>query len=384
MLICCHGKGKIYLSVFILFLFFVFAFLLGFPSLEIPDILSLFPDFLFLHSNDSFFLKEHFRVRTNFEFRMFTFVLQIFTFLQMNIHFLTNKYSLSALISAGLFLIFTFTPFSLGPLEHSFSTLRETVTYFIRLLNMKVSKSHLFMKGALMYPYYSEHPKKQESYQEENEFDGKYFSDYSKEFREEEELSCFWKKYLERGKILLLLILLSVSAFFFLAVKDRESEVLYEGRAGEEQTYTQKEEFSEGKESRSMEEMERRKKERESQKEIEMVTEEANMADEKEMADGKKVNKEETVEEEKEIKEGIEATESERKSDKRNTSTKININTASAKELESLKGIGPATAKNIISYREEYGGFSTIEEIMNVKRIGEKTFLKIQDFITVE
>lgn len=239
-----------------------------------------------------------------------------------------------------------------------------------------------------MYPYYSEHPKKQESYQEENEFDGKYFSDYSKEFREEEELSCFWKKYLERGKILLLLILLSVSAFFFLAVKDRESEVLYEGRAGAEQTYMQKEEFSEGRESRSMEEMERRKKERErerdSQQEIERVTEETNMADKKEIADEKKVNKEETVEEEKEIKEGIEETESERKSDKRNTSTKININTANAKELESLKGIGPATAKNIISYREEYGGFSTIEEIMNVKRIGEKTFAKIQDFITVE
>lgn len=235
-----------------------------------------------------------------------------------------------------------------------------------------------------MYPYYSEHPEKQESYQEEKEFDGKYFSDYSKEFREEEELSCFWKKYLERGKILLLLILLSVSAFFFLAVKDRESEVLYEGRAGEEQTYTQKEEFSEGKESRSMEEMERRKKERESQQEIESVTEETDMADEKAIADGKKVNKEETVEAEKGNKEGIEATESERKSDKRNTSTKININTASAKELESLKGIGPATVKNIISYREEYGGFSTIEEIMNVKRIGEKTFAKIQDFITVE
>ena len=233
-----------------------------------------------------------------------------------------------------------------------------------------------------MYPYYSEHPKKQESYQEEKELDGKYFSDYSKEFREEEELSCFWKRYLERGKVLLLLILLSVSAFFFLAVKDRESEVLYEGRAGEEQTYTQKEEFSEGKESRSREEMERRKKERErdSQQEIERATEEANKADEKEIADEKKVNKEETVEEEKVNKEEIEKP----KSDKRSISTKININTANAKELESLKGIGPATAKNIISYREEYGGFSTIEEIMNVKRIGEKTFLKIQDFITVE
>ena len=235
-----------------------------------------------------------------------------------------------------------------------------------------------------MYPYYSEHPEKQESYQEEKEFDGKYFSDYSKEFREEEELSCFWKRYLERGKVLLLLILLSVSAFFFLAVKDRESEVLYEGRAGEELTYTQKEEFSEGKESWSKVETESRKKEieieSESKQEIESVTEEANMADEKEIADEKKVNKEETVEEEKVNKEEIEKP----KSDKRNISTKININTANAKELESLKGIGPATAKNIISYREEYGGFSTIEEIMNVKRIGEKTFLKIQDFITVE
>lgn len=120
MLICCHGKGKIYLSVFILFLFFVFVFLLGFPSLEIPDILSLFPDYLFLHSNDSFFLKEHFRVRTNFKSRMFTSLLQIFTLLRANIHFLTNKYSLSALISAGLFLIFTFYAFFTRPLRTLF------------------------------------------------------------------------------------------------------------------------------------------------------------------------------------------------------------------------------------------------------------------------
>jgi competence protein comEA helix-hairpin-helix repeat region len=312
--------------------------------------------------------------------------IHIFT---INIRFYRHEYSLLqayifffALLSIYSLPIFIFISFSIGSLALSFSTVRESVTYSIRLLKNKVSKSHQFMKGALMYPYYSEHPEKQESYHEEKEFDGKYFSDYSKEFREEEELSCFWKRYLERGKVLLLLILLSVSAFFFLAVKDRESEVLYEGRAGEEQTYTQKEEFSEGKESRSMEEMERRKKERErdSQQEIERATEEANKADEKEIADEKKVNKEETVEEEKVNKEEIEKP----KSDKRNISTKININTANAKELESLKGIGPATAKNIISYREEYGGFSTIEEIMNVKRIGEKTFLKIQDFITVE
>lgn len=64
--------------------------------------------------------------------------------------------------------------------------------------------------------------------------------------------------------------------------------------------------------------------------------------------------------------------------------TKININTASVEELQTLKGIGPATAKSIILYREEYGAFSAIEEIMNVKRIGEKTFAKIKDRITVE
>ena len=64
--------------------------------------------------------------------------------------------------------------------------------------------------------------------------------------------------------------------------------------------------------------------------------------------------------------------------------TKININTASVEELQTLKGIGPATAKSIILYREEYGAFSAIEEIMNVKRIGEKTFAKIKERITVE
>ena len=62
---------------------------------------------------------------------------------------------------------------------------------------------------------------------------------------------------------------------------------------------------------------------------------------------------------------------------------KININTATEQELESLKGIGPATAKNIIRYREEYGGFSSIEEIKNVKRIGDKIFEKIKADICV-
>jgi len=61
----------------------------------------------------------------------------------------------------------------------------------------------------------------------------------------------------------------------------------------------------------------------------------------------------------------------------------INLNHATQKELETLPGVGPATAKNIIDYREKYGGFADIEEIKNVKRIGDKTFEKLKEYITV-
>lgn len=60
----------------------------------------------------------------------------------------------------------------------------------------------------------------------------------------------------------------------------------------------------------------------------------------------------------------------------------ININTANESELDSLPGIGPARAKDIISYREENGGFKSIEEIKNIKGIGESSFEKLKDKIT--
>jgi len=60
----------------------------------------------------------------------------------------------------------------------------------------------------------------------------------------------------------------------------------------------------------------------------------------------------------------------------------VNLNTASAEELASLKGIGPSTAAKIVEYRKAHK-FNTVEDIMNVKGIGEKTFVKIKDDLEV-
>ena len=62
---------------------------------------------------------------------------------------------------------------------------------------------------------------------------------------------------------------------------------------------------------------------------------------------------------------------------------RVNLNTATLEELDAHPGVGPSTAKNIIAYREAHGGFAAPEEIMNVKRIGEKTFDKLKAHITV-
>jgi len=66
------------------------------------------------------------------------------------------------------------------------------------------------------------------------------------------------------------------------------------------------------------------------------------------------------------------------------TSTnKININTATVEELQTLPGIGPALAKNIIEHRSKVKKFNKIEEIINVKGMGEKKFLKIKDRLVI-
>ena len=64
-------------------------------------------------------------------------------------------------------------------------------------------------------------------------------------------------------------------------------------------------------------------------------------------------------------------------------SDKININSASVSELDTLPGIGPATAQKIIDYREENGSFESIEDIKDVSGIGDSKFEQIKDMIAV-
>ncbi|WP_423189596.1 helix-hairpin-helix domain-containing protein [Alkalibacterium sp. f15] len=60
---------------------------------------------------------------------------------------------------------------------------------------------------------------------------------------------------------------------------------------------------------------------------------------------------------------------------------KININDANEQTLSQLNGIGPSKANDIIEYREKNGPFESIDEIIKVSGIGEKTYEKISEYI---
>jgi competence protein ComEA len=61
----------------------------------------------------------------------------------------------------------------------------------------------------------------------------------------------------------------------------------------------------------------------------------------------------------------------------------INLNTATSAELEKLPGVGPAMALRIVEYRQKNNGFKKLEDLMQVKGIGEKTFLKLKPLVTI-
>lgn len=70
-------------------------------------------------------------------------------------------------------------------------------------------------------------------------------------------------------------------------------------------------------------------------------------------------------------------------SSKVTSSTKINLNTATVAELQQLSGVGEAKAKAIIAYRKKQGGFKSIDELKQVKGIGEALFQKNKARLTL-
>ncbi len=62
---------------------------------------------------------------------------------------------------------------------------------------------------------------------------------------------------------------------------------------------------------------------------------------------------------------------------------KVDINKATVEQLQTLPGVGEVIAKRIVEYRQTNGSFEKAADIMNVKGIGEKSYLKMKDRISV-
>jgi len=65
------------------------------------------------------------------------------------------------------------------------------------------------------------------------------------------------------------------------------------------------------------------------------------------------------------------------------TTRVVNVNTASAADFEGLPGVGPKLAARIVEYRQKNGPFKKVEDLMNVRGLGEKNFLKLRAQLTL-
>ena len=61
----------------------------------------------------------------------------------------------------------------------------------------------------------------------------------------------------------------------------------------------------------------------------------------------------------------------------------MNLNTATQTELETLPDVGPVTAEAILAWRSEHGGFTAVEELLEVDGIGDATLATIAPHVTV-
>jgi competence protein ComEA len=62
---------------------------------------------------------------------------------------------------------------------------------------------------------------------------------------------------------------------------------------------------------------------------------------------------------------------------------KVNLNTATAEQLDTLSGVGPATAAKILAHREQHGSFGSVEELGDVPGIGERRLEALRELVTV-